>query len=383
MLTQKLLIKANNYYIDKFQKVANNVSKDALFRDFKIRGTEWYELNIVRKSIKLWKEVSEPFLKSEEHREKIEELFNSKVSIVEDEEKIYIIPEKEFKKYTDYVNLEFSEKFKKKIDDDEDIKGYITDNYAEAKVTAEQRLIVMLKKVGCAIEIEKQDIGYDFTGLDERAIESVLKSFFYWIGDTYNRSLSDRINDIAKRILNSGLGEKDMADVFYDELGDEYGKSRHYFTILASNVANASRVYGALNTYYEYEVEEWEYLAILDDRTTEICEYLDGSIYSVERAIGVIKDILNADDPDDIKSIKPFLSWDDERGEPYYETETETLYIPLSGSGEEVTSTCDFSFPPNHILCRSTVIPYFRTEIRDHLPMLEKLKSRGIIVSNY
>ena len=114
MLTQKLLIKANNYYIDKFQKVANNVSKDALFRDFKIRGTEWYELNIVRKSIKLWKEVSEPFLKSEEHREKIEELFNSKVSIVEDEEKIYIIPEKEFKKYTDYVNLEFSEKFKKK-----------------------------------------------------------------------------------------------------------------------------------------------------------------------------------------------------------------------------------------------------------------------------
>jgi SPP1 gp7 family putative phage head morphogenesis protein len=376
-LTQK---QVDSYFISLFNKVATGRTREGLIRKFDVRGIEWYELNLVRYALKKWRSVTAEFLEDEEHKRRIQILLDSAV----ERDSEFEIPDEALNLYHEFVRNTLIENWTEEISDDEDSIDLIESSYAEAKVTTEERILNTIKRIEletCKIEISKQGIGYDFDENDQRAIDSLSDGYFYWMGETYDSGLSDSINNLAMDVLNRGLGEEDIADTFMRELGDKYtGRGKAYFTILASNVANTARSYGSMNTYKEFEITDWEYLAILDLRTTPICESLDGKICSVERAIGTMEEVITARSPEDVKSLKPFLKWDDEEQKPYYETETELVYIPIDGTPEELNSY-GFLFPPNHYLCRSTTIPYFRTEVRNYRQMLTKFESIGVSIT--
>lgn len=128
---------------------------------------------------------------------------------------------------------------------------------------------------------------------------------------------------------------------------------------------------------YDVEVErDHGYIAEgIVVHNSEVCRFLDGTIWSVPRALGTLERAMKAEDPEEIRAIQPWVqSGKDESGQPiiYYTKPDGSRQIVAdvlrSGVGQrdvagEFRARMDpreiesggIQMPPLHELCRSTI----------------------------
>ncbi len=369
----------NSYFGQLLYDVARQKSKYIPFLKEKPKGYRYYELKILSDVYKIWREDYKAFLNSPEHISYISEMFKVYIQNPKDR----TIPYDTLQAYHGFVRINLMSEFKKDISSDPDIEEYVKRIYADEKSIRENEILNTIKSAGYKVNhdaiVKQGDSYYDFDEPDYDALDVLLQDFYYWIGETYDTALADEINEIAYDVLNSGLSQNELADEFNNRLGKKYASlGRGYFTILASNVANTSRNFGALRTYYEYDIRDYEFLAILDRRTTEICRSMDGKTFHVETAIAVVKELYMAMSPDDVKAIKPFLSWDDDEEAPYFIRDGERIYLPMGNSvnDNDMIARWGCSIPPLHYLCRSTIIISKDTVLRSVDTIIAKMNSK-------
>jgi len=191
------------------------------------------------------------------------------------------------------------------------------------------------KLVGHQVGIEpKLDL------IDEQARQWLADHTVFWIVDYYDSHLGENIAGTVRQLaLEQGLGREEVGRRLKAALGDRFAKSDVYWRGLAATTVDRARNFGGVQSMVEAQVSEYEILAVMDERTSPICRFMNGKVFKVEHAVALRDAVLNAKTPEDIKAIHP---WRQVKEVQAWSTEK------LAAGG--------MALPPYHYHCRTTYI---------------------------
>lgn len=159
------------------------------------------------------------------------------------------------------------------------------------------------KKYGSKIEASKQtqkrdvpievwndpDIrstDYEFKELSTKYTKNILDS--HWHGSNYSKRIWKDTEALAKRLEElftvesmTGMSEFEMAKAIATEFDRSIGVVQRLIRTEANYMANQAK----LKAWRDRGVKEYRLIAVLDLRTSEICQKKDGKIYLVSEAV--------------------------------------------------------------------------------------------------
>lgn len=183
---------------------------------------------------------------------------------------------------------------------------------------------------------------------DEGAIEALSGQTSWWVGDFWTSHMGKRISEtVTEFSIKNGLGREDVGRIVRGMMDGEFpgvgvpgtypGSSREYFSGLAGTIrnqaANASGAYAAEDA----GLEALEIVAVKDERTSEVCNELDGQIISVENAVAHADAVTASGDPQSYLQNAAWKTLDQTKS--------------LLGRGEFP------GLPPYHASCRTITVP--------------------------
>ena len=203
---------------------------------------------------------------------------------------------------------------------------------------------------------------------DRDAIAGLSHTGLLWIGDAHGDRLDQRrILDVVDRtMIRGGLGREEGGKALAAEFDGQFERSDRYWEMLAATAATRARSVGSLGAMERCGVVTYEFMNPVDERTSDVCRALDGTIYKVKTALALRDRMLTASSPDEYKAIAPWP-----RGADVYTAEGAELYrsgafrLPdgsldadkakahVRPSGELAAS--GIAFPPLHGHCRSSI----------------------------
>lgn len=180
--------------------------------------------------------------------------------------------------------------------------------------------------------------------VDDTAVEWLTDHHMYWIGNYYNRQVSDTLASVVAEGMEEGLGRKDIGEKirgFFDE--DNYpgvgSKPEAYWRGLAANAMNRTRNFAMIQAYDEVGVTKLQIVAVMDERTSPVCRMLNGRVVLLSTAAGQRDMLMAADDPEDVKTISPWVPAKD-----------------LEGLSTKAITEKGVIMPPYHFHCRTQVV---------------------------
>ncbi len=115
-------------------------------------------------------------------------------------------------------------------------------------------------------------------------------------------------------------------------------KSVPYWRVVANAATSRSYHYGFLKAAQAQGFRAYRYTAVIDERTSEICTFLDGREWFIADALNIVERVAATDDPEVVKNLAPWPKFADVR--------------ELDGPGLKAIGVI---VPPVHGNCRSTI----------------------------
>ena len=235
-----------------------------------------------------------------------------------------------------------------------------------------------------------REVGKKFSKVDRKTIDIIHKDNNFFISGTYDKTLIGRVNEAVATHVESGLPKNKLAENIKATMEEQLPpRADNYYQVLANDALGRARIFGQVNSYAEARIRKYEILAVLDERTSEICEYMDGMVFETELARKVVKDIQSFGIPEnekqvgEMKALRPWVFFDSEaarsgKNSLYFEdAKGNPIYLPNSGfketggifslsdkggvSGADIQALGGANvnapvLPPYHAHCRSTTI---------------------------
>lgn len=127
---------------------------------------------------------------------------------------------------------------------------------------------------------------YEFKELSTKYTKDILDS--HWHGSNYSKRIWKDSEVLAKRLEElftvesmTGMSEFEMAKAIATEFDRSIGVAQRLIRTEANYMANQAK----LKAWRDRGVEEYRLIAVLDFRTSEICQKKDGKIYLVSEAV--------------------------------------------------------------------------------------------------
>ncbi len=127
---------------------------------------------------------------------------------------------------------------------------------------------------------------YEFKELSTKYTKNILDS--HWHGSNYSKRIWKDTEALAKRLEElftvesmTGMSEFEMAKVIATEFDRSIGVAQRLIRTEANYMANQAK----LKAWRDRGVKEYRLIAVLDLRTSEICQKKDGKIYLVSEAV--------------------------------------------------------------------------------------------------
>jgi hypothetical protein len=216
---------------------------------------------------------------------------------------------------------------------------------------------------------EAKVAGLRFNLADQKAVRAVAKHQVFWVGDFYTTHLSERIRAVSSDILiKQGLGRVEAGKVLGEALKREFGlipggrspfapnvpaafagRPDDYFKGVASTASHQSRTFGKISAYNEVGITSYKLVNPNDKRTGKICQQMNGQVFSVQTGVAQMNSIIEAEKPEDVKEVAPWLSAKQIR-------ETVGNAKPGSQDATDRLSAAGAVLPPFHMLCRTEVV---------------------------
>lgn len=124
-----------------------------------------------------------------------------------------------------------------------------------------------------------------FKELSGKYVKAALDTPFY--GKNYSQRIWGNTDKLAARLKElftaqqmSGMSERDMAKALSDEFGSGIANAKRLIRTEANYFHNSTKVAG----WKQRNIKEFEIVAILDNRTSQICRHADGKVYPVSEA---------------------------------------------------------------------------------------------------
>jgi SPP1 gp7 family putative phage head morphogenesis protein len=146
------------------------------------------------------------------------------------------------------------------------------------------------KKRGVPIEVwndlKYRKTDYEFKELSTKYTKNILDS--HWHGSNYSKRLWKDTEALAKRLEElftvesmTGMSEFEMARAIAGEFDRSIGVAQRLIRTEANYMANQAK----LKAWQDRGVEEYRLIAVLDFRTSKICQGKDGKIYLLSEAV--------------------------------------------------------------------------------------------------
>jgi SPP1 gp7 family putative phage head morphogenesis protein len=221
-------------------------------------------------------------------------------------------------------------------------------------------------------------IGVDTNRGDERVAKFVRESQGNFVRDEYGRRRADfsaKAKEIVAAGVERGLGRDDIASELSSVMASQaFDRSRAYWETISMVFTNRARTYTQLGAFGEAGIERFRFDAVLDEVTSEVCRFMHGKVFTVERAMDRFRQVERARDPDTIRDAQPFVQVGaDREGNQvlFYERGDRRRAVaqvdePSVGTRDEVGSysralspaqleAAGVTVPPLHGRCRSTI----------------------------
>lgn len=146
------------------------------------------------------------------------------------------------------------------------------------------------QKRGVPIEVwndpKNRSNDYEFKELSTKYTKNILDS--HWHGSNYSKRIWKDTEALAKRLEElftvesmTGMSEFEMAKAIAAEFDRSIGVSQRLIRTEANYMANQAK----LKAWRDRGVKEYRLIAVLDFRTSKICQGKDGKIYLVSEAV--------------------------------------------------------------------------------------------------
>lgn len=215
---------------------------------------------------------------------------------------------------------------------------------------------------------------------DEKMVQALAASQALFVTDEYGRR-ADALSVTTRTIVSSGLARGLDQYAIGEELRLAVGaqlpnRADAYWDVVASIYVARSRTWGQLSSFDDAGIAAWEFVAVLDEDTSEVCRFMDGRVFSVRGAKTRYEQVAAAEDPEQVKALQPFVQVgrDDEgRQYLYYrqgETRVPVAQVDAAGTGklnergaysramgDEQLEAAGIGPPPLHGHCRSEIVP--------------------------
>ena len=135
-------------------------------------------------------------------------------------------------------------------------------------------------------EIQKgTGVGWDIAGINKTALETILKK--PWAAD--GRNFSDRIWENKEKLvgeLQKSLMQSLIMGRAYEEVAKIFAKRMDVSEHNAARIIRTESAYAASvaqeKAFKELDVEKFIFVATLDDRTSDICQEMDGQVFDMK-----------------------------------------------------------------------------------------------------
>ncbi|MCA9557956.1 MAG: head morphogenesis protein, partial [Myxococcales bacterium] len=152
-------------------------------------------------------------------------------------------------------------------------------------------------------------IAADFNALDKRIVRHLTSSQANFVRDEYgrrNEAFGERARQIVADGLEAGLGREDIARDLERAARDVIaGRGSFYWEVVAGSFVSRGRSFAQLSSYAEAGIDRYIIEAVLDERTTEICRFLDGKTFSVQTGLQTFDQV--EANPDAVKELTPWV----------------------------------------------------------------------------
>lgn len=191
-----------------------------------------------------------------------------------------------------------------------------------------------------------------------------------------SNAMTTRGQSIVADGLKNGLGRREIGDRLWKQLPDMWnGMGKRYADVVAANAVSRARSWGEISSYQLAGVEMLEVQAVLDERTTEVCRFMDGQVINVSGCAEHSQRAANVSNPEDIYKVSPFMQMvanKDNPKEPILQTRLGDRIATMTRSGlGRVDDRGSWKAsvmgnglldkqigpPPYHHACRSMTVP--------------------------
>ena len=226
-------------------------------------------------------------------------------------------------------------------------------------------------------------IGSGISTGDKEAMKWLSRQPGFFLRDQLGRvnaGLTKHGVGIVRAGIGDGLGYREIGKELRDKIPGLWGKyGANYSNVVANVGVQRARAFAEITAYTEAGIDAAELIAVLDQRTTDICRFLDGQIISVNNVAHILNQTLEITNPEEIKSVSPWISTrkNPQTGIPQLVTRNGVVLADIVRSGygrlddrgqfsaykmnDQLAIDANIGPPPYHGLCRTTMNPVVKT----------------------
>lgn len=195
-----------------------------------------------------------------------------------------------------------------------------------------------------------------FTEADRRLLAAVSDQQAGFVRGLWSFSHRKIVQAAAAEVIAAGrvIDKRGLAKLIEDVVGGVArapkvagafsGSSPAYFKVISATARNRGANYGALSSFRDFDVQRYRVTAVLDNRTSDICKFMDGKVFSVSTGLSLAEKVSNASSREDLRKVAGWRSVEEAR---------------RLGSATAL-SNAGLSLPPYHGNCRTFVVAVSR-----------------------
>jgi len=190
---------------------------------------------------------------------------------------------------------------------------------------------------------------FSFGGPDTKALAALEKNLLFWVGDYYKDDLQQNVNSILTDFFLGGDSVRGVRDRLIEQLGIEFDRAPSYWELLADHTASKVREIGRVAGYERTTINRVQFVARIDERTTDVCRRMNGKIIEVPAMRKQVDRYLDACEGRNPEKVKSAWKWWDDK----------TINDLSDRKLDKLIAKGEIGIPPLHARCRSLTVAYF------------------------
>lgn len=210
-----------------------------------------------------------------------------------------------------------------------------------------------IRQIQAQIRQQLTDFKYQYNRIDRDVLNILDQNNTLFIGKYFDNRVEPAIRAEMAKIITEQQTKKDTANAIREMMIGQ-GKSGYgYSKMLVETNGTWARSIGKTNAMERAGFRQYEFIATIDDATSDICQELNGKIFTVEEAQSVRDEYLAIDTSDYNTAVKQLESFS-----PFVrQTETGWIAGGRNYGKDNFLDIPGVQTPPLHPNCRSDIQP--------------------------